>query len=72
MGLAEGEAVRVDSSRGSLVLPGVGAIRTCRPGSVVVPWNLPGAHAGDLIDARPPFTEVTVRPAAGGGWCDHG
>ncbi len=65
MGLAEGEAVRVDSERGTVVLPA--SLDPDLPaGSVVVPWNLPGAHAGDLIDGTGPYTQVTVRPAAGG------
>jgi predicted molibdopterin-dependent oxidoreductase YjgC len=69
LGTADGEVVRVVSSRGSLVIAATGDYGL-PPGSVVVPWNLPGAHAGDLIDAGNPVTEVrveTVSPEGGVG-----
>jgi hypothetical protein len=64
MGLADGEAVRVRSTRGSLVLPAAGD-PDLPARSALLLWNLPGAHAGDLIDARAPFTEITVVPEGG-------
>ncbi|HET9078592.1 MAG TPA: NADH-quinone oxidoreductase subunit NuoG [Acidimicrobiales bacterium] len=65
LGVAHGEKVRVRSGRGSLIItaaadPGVPA------GSAVIPWNLPGGRAGDLIDGSGRVTEVTVTDAAGG------
>jgi assimilatory nitrate reductase catalytic subunit len=59
IGAAEGEPVRVSSARGLLVLP-ARSDRTLPARSVLLPWNLPGGRAGDLIDAAAPFTEVTV------------
>jgi formylmethanofuran dehydrogenase subunit D len=66
LGTAEGEAVRVESSRGSLVLPGVGH-DGLPAGTAFLAWNLPGAAAGELIDCSTPFTEVVVAPAASEG-----
>jgi NADH-quinone oxidoreductase subunit G len=66
LGTAEGEAVRVESGRGSLVLPGV-ADDGLPAGTAVLAWNLPGGRAGELIDASAPFTEVVVGPAASEG-----
>jgi hypothetical protein len=34
-------------------------------GSAVLPWNLPGARAGDLIDSSLAVTEVTVSVSNG-------
>jgi NADH-quinone oxidoreductase subunit G len=59
LGAADGEAVRVTSARGSLVIAATGDFAIPR-GTAVVPWNLPGAHAGDLIDAAAPFTDVSI------------
>jgi NADH-quinone oxidoreductase subunit G len=59
LGAAHGEAVAVRSSKGALTLPAVGDAGV-PAGTAVVPWNLPGAHAADLIDASAPATEVRV------------
>ena len=64
-GTADGELVRVTSGRGSLLLAASGD-PTLPPGTVLVPWNLPGSHAADLIDASASFTEVVVEPEGGG------
>jgi anaerobic selenocysteine-containing dehydrogenase len=67
LGTADGEAVRVNSGRGSLVLPAFGDF-SMPPGTALLPWNLPRACAGDLIDATGPVTEVrveTVSPEGG-------
>ena len=63
LGTAEGEPVRVVSGRGSLVLPGAGDFGL-PVGTAFLTWNLPGAPAGELIDAAAPFTEVTVSAVA--------
>jgi NADH-quinone oxidoreductase subunit G len=70
LGTAEGEAVRVVSRRGSMVLPGSGDF-TVPPGTAWILWNLPGASAGDLIDGADPVTEVRVEPVSpqGGDVC---
>jgi anaerobic selenocysteine-containing dehydrogenase len=68
LGAAEGETVRVASRRGSLVLPVSGDF-SVPPGVAVLPWNLPGASAGELIDAGQAVTELrveTVTPQGGG------
>ncbi len=65
MGAADGEAVRVSSRRGVLVLPASGD-PALPARSALLPWNLPGGRAGDLIDAGAPFTEITVSPEGGG------
>ncbi len=59
IGAADGEAVRVSSARGLLVLPAHGD-RTLPARSALLAWNLPGGRAGDLIEAGAPFTEITV------------
>jgi anaerobic selenocysteine-containing dehydrogenase len=64
LGSADGEAVRVSSTRGLLVLPAHGD-RTLPARSALLAWNLPGGRAGDLIEAGAPFTEITVRPEGG-------
>jgi NADH-quinone oxidoreductase subunit G len=67
LGTADGESVQVKSGRGSLVLPAFGDF-TMPPGTVLLPWNLPGACAGDLIAAGDTVTEVrveTVSPEGG-------
>lgn len=55
--------VKVVSQRGSLVVP-VLADPGALPGTVAVPFNLPGGGAGQLIDVAAPYTEVTVEPVA--------
>jgi NADH-quinone oxidoreductase subunit G len=59
LGAAEGEAVRVVSRRGSLVVAASGDF-AMPPGTAWLPWNLPGVAAGDLIDASSPVTEVQL------------
>jgi NADH-quinone oxidoreductase subunit G len=63
LGAADGEAVSVKSGQGSLTLPAVGdpAIPV---GTAVLPWNLPGAYASDLIDASSAVTEVRLTSTA--------
>jgi NADH-quinone oxidoreductase subunit G len=63
LGTAEGETVRVASGRGMLVLPIVADFGV-PPGTAVLPWNLPGVSAGDLIEARAAVTEVRVEAVA--------
>jgi NADH-quinone oxidoreductase subunit G len=65
LGTAAGEEVRVQSARGSLVLP-IAADFAVPAGVGVLPWNLPGAEAGRLVDAGAPYTEVRLEPFAGG------
>jgi anaerobic selenocysteine-containing dehydrogenase len=62
MDIAEGTQVRVSSSRGSIVLP-VRADSGVTPGSVAIPFNLPGVTAATLIDSSLPVTEVRVERA---------
>jgi anaerobic selenocysteine-containing dehydrogenase len=62
LGVAHGESVRVTSAKGMLTLPAIadGAIP---PGTAVLPWNLPGARAADLIDSSLTATDVRVDSA---------
>jgi NADH-quinone oxidoreductase subunit G len=70
VGTADGEKVKVSSSRGSVVVPAVGDPGMPR-GSAVLTWNLPGTAAGDLIDAAQPVTEVTIESVATEGGDDQ-
>ncbi len=63
LGNADGEPVSVSSARGTLVIAAWGDPQLPE-GTAFLPWNLPGARAGDLIDASAAFTEVTVTSAA--------
>jgi NADH-quinone oxidoreductase subunit G len=63
IGAANGEPVSVRSSNGALTLPAVGDAGL-PSGTAVLPWNLPGAHASDLIDASASVTEVLVESSA--------
>jgi NADH-quinone oxidoreductase subunit G len=63
LGAAEGEAVRVVSTRGSLVLPGSGDPGLPK-GTALLMWNLPDGAAGDLIDSGVSCTEIVVELAA--------
>jgi anaerobic selenocysteine-containing dehydrogenase len=63
LGTAHGEAVSVRSSNGALTLPAVGDAGV-PVGTAVLPWNLPAAHAADLMDASAPVTEVRVETTA--------
>ena len=66
LGSADGEPVKVTSSRGSLVVPASGD-KSVPQGSAVIAWNLPGVRAADLVDGYAPYTEVTISPADGEG-----
>jgi anaerobic selenocysteine-containing dehydrogenase len=59
LGVAHGEKVTIRSRRGSLTAAAL-ADPAVPAGSAVLPWNLPGARAGDLIDSSLAVTEVTV------------
>ncbi|MBV9661395.1 MAG: molybdopterin-dependent oxidoreductase, partial [Acidimicrobiales bacterium] len=61
LGVAHGENVVLSSSRGSLTVAAV-ADPVVPTGTAVLPWNLPGARASELIDSSQPVTEVTVAP----------
>jgi hypothetical protein len=63
MGAADGEAVSVKSGQGTLTLAAVGD-PAIPAGTAVLPWNLPGAHASDLIDVSSPVTEVRLSSTA--------
>lgn len=62
LGITEGAAVRVTSTRGTVV-----AAARCEwglaPGCVSLPWNAPGAAANTLIDASAACIEVGLEPA---------
>jgi len=64
LGVAEGEKVVVRSHRGVLTLSAVGDSRL-PSGTAVIPWNLPGGRAGDLIDSTSPVTRVTIDAQGG-------
>jgi predicted molibdopterin-dependent oxidoreductase YjgC len=64
LGAADGEKVVVRSNRGTLTLPAA-ADPTLPAGSAVIPWNLPGGRAGDLIDCSAVVTTVTVEASGG-------
>jgi NADH-quinone oxidoreductase subunit G len=64
LGAAEGEKVLVRSARGVLTLP-ASADPTLPAGTAVIPWNLPGGRAGDLIDSSAVVTTVTVEASGG-------
>jgi NADH-quinone oxidoreductase subunit G len=65
LGAADGEKVVVRSRRGTLTLPAM-SDPGVPAGSAVLPWNLPGGRAGDLIDSTAPVTSVTVEANGGG------
>jgi NADH-quinone oxidoreductase subunit G len=65
MGVAHGEKVTVRSARGSVTVVAL-ADSSVPAGSAVLPWNLPGARAADLIDSSLPVTEVTITVPNGG------
>jgi formylmethanofuran dehydrogenase subunit D len=64
LGAAEGEKVVLRSGRGAITVPAT-ADPGVPAGSAVLPWNLPGGRAGDLIDSGAVVTVVTVEPAGG-------
>ena len=53
------ETVRVSSRSGSLVVP-LRVDAGVAEGSALLPFNLPGGGAGDLVEAGAPYTEVVV------------
>jgi hypothetical protein len=59
IGAADGETVRVVSSTGTIRLTAT-ADAALPVGTAFVPWNLPGAPAGDLVDSAAVVTEVRV------------
>ena len=59
LGAAHGETVRVTSRKGSVVLAALGDPGLPR-GTAVIPWNVPGSAANDLIDSSAAVTEITV------------
>ncbi len=65
LGVEVGSFVRVSAGTGRA---GVVAIAVAdgnvRDGTAVLPFNLPGGGAGDLIDAIAPYTEITLGPVA--------
>jgi hypothetical protein len=66
LGAADGEKLVVRSVRGVLTLPVV-ADPALPAGSAYLPWNLPGARAGDLIDSSAAVTSVTLEAPGGDG-----
>jgi len=58
-GVAEGERVKITSSRGSVVLP-VRSDAGTPKGVAYLPFNQPGSTAADLIDASSPVTDIQV------------
>ncbi|MGH9224716.1 MAG: NADH-quinone oxidoreductase subunit NuoG [Acidimicrobiales bacterium] len=64
VGVRSGDAVRVTSPRGSLVLAVVHDPSIAR-GSASLDINLPGEGAADLIDASQPVTEVRLESVKG-------
>jgi formylmethanofuran dehydrogenase subunit D len=65
LGAADGEPVRVSSSRGSIVVPGIGD-PNLPAGTAVLAWNIPGFAPNGLIDSSAAVTEVRVDSAEGG------
>ena len=62
LGLADGDAVRVRSSRGTIAVPAL-ADASLPEGAAAVAVNLPGASATTLIDAASGVTDVFVEAA---------
>jgi NADH-quinone oxidoreductase subunit G len=59
IGVADGDEVRVTTSRGSLTLRVQGDAVT-EPGTAFLPFDAPGAGANDLIDATTAVTDLRV------------
>ncbi|HET6917670.1 MAG TPA: NADH-quinone oxidoreductase subunit NuoG [Acidimicrobiales bacterium] len=70
LGTADGEPVVIRSARGKVTVPAAGD-PTLPEGTALVPWNVPGLPAGDLVDARAAVNQVTVEAAAERG-ASHG
>ncbi len=64
LGAADGEKVVLRSARAKLRLP-ASADPRLPADTAVLPWNLPGARAGDLIDSTTVVTTVTVEASGG-------
>jgi NADH-quinone oxidoreductase subunit G len=64
LGVADGEEVLVRSNRGSLTVPAIADVHLPR-GTALIPWNLPGGRAGDLIDSAASVTTVTIEARGG-------
>ncbi|HLI54290.1 MAG TPA: NADH-quinone oxidoreductase subunit NuoG [Acidimicrobiales bacterium] len=62
LGAADGEKVVLRSARGSLVVE-ARADAGIPEGTAVLPWNLPGGRAADLIDSGAQVTSVVVEAA---------
>ena len=59
LGVADGTEVQVIGARGSVVLPLAADLAVPR-GSLLVPFNVPGASIADIVDARAPANDVRV------------
>jgi anaerobic selenocysteine-containing dehydrogenase len=59
LGAADGETVRVTSAKGSLLVKSVGDAGL-PAGTALLPWNLPGARAAELVDSSRGVTEVRI------------
>ena len=59
IGVEDGAEVRVTSARGSLTLP-VRADIAIAPGTAYLPFNLPGAGVGELVDQGAGVTDLRV------------
>ena len=59
LGAADGETVRVASAKGSLHVQAIGDAYL-PAGTAFLPWNLPGARAGELVDSSSVVTEVRI------------
>jgi NADH-quinone oxidoreductase subunit G len=66
LGIAEGAPVRISSNKGTVVAPAQ-AEWGLAPGTVSIPWHVPGAAANTLIDATFAWTEVDLEPAENAG-----
>jgi anaerobic selenocysteine-containing dehydrogenase len=65
LGVEGGSLVRVSAGTGRAgVVATAVADGNVRDGTAVLPFNLPGGGAGDLIDAIAPYTEITLGPVA--------
>jgi NADH-quinone oxidoreductase subunit G len=64
LGAAEGEQIVVRSTRGVITLPAT-ADPTLPAGTILLPWNLPGGRAGDLIDSTAAVATVTLEASGG-------
>jgi len=65
LGVRSGERVRAWSARGSLTLE-VEVDAGVARGSAVLPFNVPGPGAADLIDASVPVTELRIETVSRG------